>query len=349
MESDTIMQRLQLDTVGPPAQALSLLSAADPSPSLGEVLVEIEAAPVNPSDLLYISGAYILRPKPPAPVGAEGVGRVTAVGPEVDHALIGRRVLLLPTYRHGTWATHTIAQARDVVAMPEDVDVLQLAMLGINAMTALQLLRRYGNPTAPNRWIGQTAGNSAVGEYIVKLAKSLGHNTISIVRREAAAEQVRSWNGDRVIIDGDRLNDDLTTALQGAKLDIALDSVGGPTSTALAGHLGYEGTLISYGTQSGQPPTIATTGLLGNHARLTGFWLMNWLNHTAHEEIVHAYEELAGLVANGTISAAVQHTMRLDEWPKALSLAAESRRTGKILFVKPPFERNDVSEQAHHQ
>jgi NADPH:quinone reductase-like Zn-dependent oxidoreductase len=117
---------------------------------------------VNPSDLLYIAGNYIMSPTPPAPVGAEGVGRVTAVGPEVDQDLIGRRVLMLPTYRHGTWATHTIAQATDVVPVPEGIDVLQLAMLGINAMTALQLLR-HGNPSASGRWIGQTAGNSAVG------------------------------------------------------------------------------------------------------------------------------------------------------------------------------------------
>jgi trans-2-enoyl-CoA reductase len=328
------MQKIQLEAVGPPEQVLSLVRAPELRPGLGQVLVQVEAAPVNPSDLLYIAGNYMLSPEPPSPVGAEGVGRVTAAGPEVDRDLIGRRVLLLPTYRHGTWATHTIAHARDTVPVPEDVDVLQLAMLGINAMTALQLLR-YGNPDASARWIGQTAGNSAVGEYIVKLAKHFGHNTISIVRRELAAEQVLSWGGDRAVIDSDNLADDLTAALQGAKLDIAVDSVGGPASTALANHLGYQGTLISYGIQSGQPPTIPALGLLANHSHLTGFWLMNWLNLTTHDEIVDAYQQLASLAANGTISATVQRTMPLDAWTEALSLASESHRSGKILFVPP--------------
>jgi trans-2-enoyl-CoA reductase len=118
--------QLQVRTVGAPERVLTLVSTPQLRPSLGEVLVQVEAAPVNPSDLLYIAGNYILSPKPSAPVGIEGVGRVIAAGTEVNRDLVGRRVLILPTYRHGTWATHTIVQATDVVPVPEDVDVVQL-------------------------------------------------------------------------------------------------------------------------------------------------------------------------------------------------------------------------------
>src|SRR5205807_9432025 len=66
-----------------------------------------------------------------------------------------------PTRRSSDlWATHVLADVTDVVVAPDGVDVLQLAMVGINAMTAHQLLRGYGNPAASDRWIGQTAGNS---------------------------------------------------------------------------------------------------------------------------------------------------------------------------------------------
>ena len=64
-----------------------------------------------------------------------------------------------------------------------------------------------------DRWIGQTAGNSAVGEYLIKLARRFGWKTISVVRREAAAERVRSWGGDRVVIDDDNLESSLAQAL----------------------------------------------------------------------------------------------------------------------------------------
>lgn len=327
------VQRLQLDGVGDPLQVLSLVTIDDPTPGPGQVLVEVDAAPINPSDLLYVAGRYFLSPHTPSGAGAEGAGRVTAVGPDVDDTLTGRRVLLLPTYRHATWATHLLSDATDVVPVPEDADVLQLAMLGINPMTALQLLRGYGNPESPQRWIGQSAGNSAVGEYLVKLSRHFGYQTLSVVRRQAAADQVRSWGGDRVVLDGDVLAEDLTSALEGAKLDIAVDSVGGSVSTLLAHHLDYTGTLVSYGTQSEQPPTIAKPDLYGNHAQLTGFWLTTWLNHTARPDVVAAYGELAGLVADGTLSASIQRTFPLEDWPTALGLAQESGRTGKILFT----------------
>jgi NADPH:quinone reductase-like Zn-dependent oxidoreductase len=79
-------------------------------------------------------------------------------------------VLLLPTYRHGTWASHLIAATTDIVVVPDDIDTVQLAMVGINPITALLLLRNYGDPSMDDRWIGQTTGNSAVGEYLIKLA-----------------------------------------------------------------------------------------------------------------------------------------------------------------------------------
>ena len=178
------MRKLQITAIGEPADVLELVEFEAPAPGPGQALVEVQAATVNASDFLYISGQYFITPRPPSDVGGEGVGRVVAVGPGEDESLIGARVLLLPTYRYGTWATHLIAPTTDIVAVPNDVDTVQLAMVGINPMTALLLLRDYGDPLMPERWIGQTAANSAVGEYVIKLARRYGWKTLSVVRRE---------------------------------------------------------------------------------------------------------------------------------------------------------------------
>ena len=122
---------------------------------------------------------------------------------------------MLATYRHGTWATHVVASPDDLIAVPDHGDALQLAMLGINPMTALRLLRDHGNPNDPDRWIGQTAANSAVGEYLIKLARHFGHRTLNVVRREQAADDVRSWGAEHVVLDGPDLDGDVTTALAG--------------------------------------------------------------------------------------------------------------------------------------
>jgi trans-2-enoyl-CoA reductase len=328
------MRKLQITAIGEPADVLELVEFQAPEPGPGQVLVEVEAATINASDFLYISGRYFITPQPPADVGGEGVGRVLAVGPGEVESLVGARVLLLPTYRHGTWATHVIAAVTDIVVVPDDVDGVQLAMVGINPMTALALLRNYGDPSMPDRWIGQTAGNSAVGEYLIKLARRFGWKTISVVRREAAAEQVRSWGGDRVVIADDDLESNLAQSLDGAELDIVVDSIGGPATRQLAHHLRFGGTLVSYAVLSGQTDSADVLDLIGRHVNWTGFWEINWLRRTDAAQVHSAYRDLVALVADGTLSARVDRTVRLEDWKDAVSLTqASTGRQGKVVFV----------------
>ena len=328
------MHKLQITALGEPADVLELVEFKAPAPGPGQVLVEVEAATINASDFLYISGQYFITPQVPSDVGAEGVGRVLAVGPGENESMVGARVLLLPTYRHGTWATHLIANTTDVVVVPDDIDTVQLAMVGINPMTALLLLRSYGDPSMPDRWIGQTAGNSAVGEYLIKLAQRFGWKTVSVVRREAAAELVRSWGGDRVVIDDENLESNLARSLSDAELDIVVDSVGGGAARQLAQHLRFGGTLVSYAVLSGQSASVSVLELIGRHVNWTGFWEINWLRRTDTAVVHSTYRELVALVADGTLSARVAGTMQLDDWKDAVSLAqGGGGREGKVVFV----------------
>ncbi len=328
------MRKLQMTAIGEPADVLELVEFQAPAPGPGQVLVEVEAATINASDFLYVNGQYFITPRPPSDVGAEGVGRVVAVGPGENESLVGAKVLLLPTYGHGTWATHLIAAITDIVVVPDDIDTVQLAMVGINPMTALLLLRNYGNPSMPDRWIGQTAGNSAVGEYLIKLAQRFGWKTISVVRREAAAEQVRSWGGDRVAIDNDNLESSLAQSLGGTELDIVVDPVGGRATRQLAHHLRFGGTLVSYAVLSGQTASVSVLDLIGRHLNWTGFWLINWLRRTDTAWVHNAYRDLVALVADGTLSARVDRTMALEDWKDALILTQGDRgREGKVVFV----------------
>lgn len=87
------------------------------------------------------------------------------------------------------------------------------------------------------------------------MSKQLACSTISAVRRQAGADRVNSWGGDRIVVRDDGLAADLASVLGGAPLDIAVDSVG-PAATALAHHLDYSGTLIAYGVQSASAQDI---------------------------------------------------------------------------------------------
>jgi NADPH:quinone reductase-like Zn-dependent oxidoreductase len=326
------MRQLQLVSHGEPSDVVELKTVSEPALGHEEVLVSMEAAPLNPSDFLYIRGMYGIRPAFPAPVGAEGVGRVAKIGTNVDVALKGKRVLILPTYDQGTWADQVVVPVRNIVPMNDDADPLQLSMIGINPATAYLLLNRYVS-LMPGDWIGQTAANSAMGQYIIALAKLAGVKTLNVVRREDAAAQVRQWGGDRVVLQSDKLRDDIEEALGGKKLSLVLDSVGGTAVGELAKSLKSGGSIVNYALLSGQLPILSPKDFIYRGLSLHGFWLINWIHNAPRTEIREVYQKLGDLVADGSLSAAVEDVYPLAQFQEAFEHSLKSNRSGKILFT----------------
>lgn len=325
------MRQLQLIAHGEPADVVRLNTMAEPALGEEDVLVAMEAAPINPSDLLLVRGLYGVRPALPFSVGAEGVGRVIRTGSRVDAALRGKRVMVLPTYEQGTWADQVVVPLRNIVPMSDEADPLQLSMIGINPATAYLLLNRYAS-LKPGEWIAQTAANAAMGQYIISLAKLAGVKTLNVVRREEAAAQVRKWGGDVVIVQSENLNKDVEQALAGKKLSLVLDTVGGGPVGELAKSLKIGGSVVVYALQSGQSPVVSPKDLIYRDLSLHGFWLINWLRNESRVEIQKVYQKLGDLVASGSLSAKVEQVYGLDEFKEAFKQSSKQNRSGKILF-----------------
>jgi NADPH:quinone reductase-like Zn-dependent oxidoreductase len=333
------MRQLKLIAHGEPSEVIQLNTVSEPALGQEDVLISMEAAPINPSDFLFVRGIYGVQAAFPSPVGAEGVGRVARIGSKVDVALLGKRVLILPTYEQGTWADEVVAAARNIVPVSEGGDPLQLSMIGINPATAYLLLNRYVS-LMPGDWIGQTAANSAMGQYIIALAKLAGVKTLNVVRREEAAEQVWQWGGDRVVLQDDNLLNNIEEALDGKKLSLALDSLGGALVGELAKSLKPGGAIVVYGLQSGQFPAMPPKEFIYRGLSLHGFWLINWIRNAPRTEIEEIYQKLGDLVADGSLSAAVEHVYPLDEFKEAFKQSLQSNRSGKILLQ---FGATDVA------
>src|SRR2546422_136725 len=325
------MRQLQLLAHGEPSDVIELNTVAESALGQEDVLISMEAAPLNPSDFVLVRGMYGIRPAFPSPVGAEGVGRVTQTGSKVDRTLQGKRVLILPTYEQGTWADQVVVPVRNIVPMSDEADPLQVSMIGINPATAYLLLNRYVS-LMPGDWIGQTAANSAMGQYVIKLAKLAGVKTLNVVRRKEVAEQVRQWGGDRVVLQGDNLHRDIEDALDGKKLSIVLDTVGGTPVGDLAKSLKTGGSIVVYGIQSGQFPAMPPRDFVYRGLSLHGFWLINWIRNALRTEIQEIYQKLGDLVADGSLSAVVEHVYPLDRFKEAFKQSLQSNRGGKVLF-----------------
>jgi NADPH:quinone reductase-like Zn-dependent oxidoreductase len=218
----------------------------------------------------------------------------------VDVALQGQRVLILPTDEQATWADQVVVPGRNLVPMRDDADPLQRSMIGMNPATASLLLNRYVS-LMPGDWIGQTAANSAMGQYLMALAKLAGVKTLNVVRREEAAEQVRQWGGDRLVPQGDNLHKDIEAALGGKKLSLVLDTLGGTPVGELAKSLNTGGSIVGYAMQTGQFPVISPHDFFFRGLSLHGFWLINWIRHAPRTEIQEMYQKLGDLVADGSL------------------------------------------------
>jgi NADPH:quinone reductase-like Zn-dependent oxidoreductase len=325
------MRQLQLIAHGEPSEVIEINTVSEPALGQEDVLISMEAAPLNPSDFLFVRGMYGVRPAFPSSVGAEGVGRVIKIGSRVNVALRGKRVLILPTYEQGTWADEVVVPIRNLVPMSDEADPLQLSMIGINPATAYLLLNRYVS-LMPGDWIGQTAANSAMGQYIIALAKLAGVKTLNVVRREEAAEQVRQWGGDRVILQGDSLHKDIEDALNGKRLSLVLDTLGGTPVGELAKSLKPGASIVVYALQSGQFPSISPKDLIYRGLNLHGFWLINWIRNAPRTEIEEIYQKLGDLVADRSLSATVEQVYPLDQFKEAFKQSLKSNRSGKILF-----------------
>ncbi|WP_158675760.1 zinc-binding dehydrogenase [Nocardia stercoris] len=241
---------------------IALVSEANLTAGAGEVVVEVEAAPVNGADTLFAMGWFGVYPEVPAAMGAEGVGRVVAVGSGVDAALLGRRVIMIPTFRFGTWATRTVVPAANVVPVPEDADPLQLAMLAVNPATAHVLLHEYVD-LEPGDWIGLDLANSAVAHYLVPLAKRAGLAVLAVVRREAVVDEVKDLGADIVLVDGEDLSARIADALAGERLRVLFEGTGDPAQVArLVPAVADGGTVVAFASATGQTPAIPLADLI---------------------------------------------------------------------------------------
>jgi NADPH:quinone reductase-like Zn-dependent oxidoreductase len=328
------MSQLILTAVGGDlAETVSLNDTPDLTLGDGDLLVAVEAAPVNNADMLFAAGWFAVYPQVPAALGAEGVGRVLQAGPGADPALAGRRVLLLPTFAYGTWADQVVVPARDVIPVPDQADPLQLAMLAVNPATAYALLHDYVS-LEPGDWIGLNIANSATSQYVIALAKRAGIKTLAVVRRQEAADQVRQRGADLVIVDGDSLGDRVAKALDGTRLRLLLDGTADPAQIAeLVRSVEDGGSVVAFAAVTGQAPALPIPDLIYRGISLRGYFNLNWIRDTPRDQLEKIYGELAALVQQGVISAPVEATYPLDQYQAALVHAQQTGRSGKILFT----------------
>ena len=327
----TTMLKAQYLERGPVPQAvIEAVPFERPVLAAGQALVAVLAAPINPSDVLTLTGQYGLLPPLPAVGGSEGVGRVVEFGPDTKGPAVGQTVLLPPG--GGTWATHVVVPAARLIPLPNEADPRQLAMLTVNPPTASLLLSDFAQ-LQPGDWVIQNSANSGVGSYVVQLARLRGFKTVNVVRRESAVAGVQAQGADVVLVDGDDLAEHVKAATGGAAIKLGIDAVGGQATMRLAACLAEGAAIVNYGALSGEPCTVSPRELVFRDVSLKGFWLARWFRTTPQAQQLALLTELAGQIAAGQLSAPIEATYDVAQVKEAVAAAAAGERRGKILIT----------------
>jgi NADPH:quinone reductase-like Zn-dependent oxidoreductase len=231
---------------------ISLLEVPTPEPSADEVVVRVEASPINPSDLGLLVGAAdmataktsgtrdapVITAKVPEaairamagrldesmPVGNEGAGVVIRTGSsEAAKALMGKTVSVIGGAMYSQYRT---VKASDCMALPTGTTAAEGASWFVNPFTSLgmtETMRREGHKA-----LVHTAAASNLGQMLNKICIKDGIALVNIVRSAQQAEILRKI-GAKYIVDSSAptFMNDLTDALAETGATIAFDAIGG--------------------------------------------------------------------------------------------------------------------------
>ena len=314
---------------GDPATVLSEGQADLPEPGPGEVRIRTVLAPIHNHDLWTVRGQYGYKPTLPAIGGSEGLGTIDALGEGVQGLEVGQRVAAASV--HGTWAEAFIAPARMVIPMPDaiaDETAAQLIAMPLSALMLLEFLQ-----VERGQWIVQNTANGAVGKTLAMLASARGVNVANLVRRDDGVAELEALGiGNVFSTASDGWQDAVRARLGDALATAAVDSIGGTASGDLMGLLGEGGTLVSFGSMTGEPMQIPSGDVIFKQATVKGFWGSKVSQAMAVEDKRRLVGELLQRASAGELQLPVQAVYPLAQIADAAAASLAGGRTGKVLL-----------------
>lgn len=314
---------------GAPSEVVEIQDVAEPKVERGQVLVALEMAPINPAELLMFEGTYGYGPSiPQLPrlAGIEGVGRVIQGSSDYPAGVL---VGLLG----GVWRDFFAMPEENLIALPQEVPIDQLALGMLNAQTALLLLEDFVELSSGD-WLVQNAANSAVGRVLDGIATRRGVQVVNVVRSEAAASGLRESTSSPVLVDGNDLPRRVTDLTGGGGARLAIDAIGGQATNRLARSLTEEGTVVNYGLLSGEACALDPALCIFHGVTLKGFWLPRSLSTRTPQNRSAVMAETIALIQGGAFAVPVEATYPLDQVRTALEHAARAGRHGKVLLTR---------------
>ena len=319
------MRAIQITQAGGP-QVLTPTELPDPAPGPGEILVEVAAAGVNYIDTYQREGIYpVALPFVP---GLEAVGRVVALGADVEGFAVGDRVAWCEVL--GSYAERVAVPAGKAVPVPDGVpDELAVGAL-LQGMTAHFLVTDCV-ALQPGDDVLVHAAAGGVGLLLTQLAVARGARVIATTSTDDKAELARAAGAAEVLRYAE-VPDRVRELTGGAGVAVAYDSVGATTFDASLDALGRRGTLVLFGAASGPVPPVDPQRLnRAGSAYLTRPKLYDYI--ATPDELTGRAAAVYAAVTDGALDVRIGHRYPLEAARAAHEDLQGRRTTGKVLLV----------------
>ncbi|CCF58832.1 hypothetical protein KAFR_0F02350 [Kazachstania africana CBS 2517] len=274
---------------------LSVLNHSVKNVNENSIVLRTLAFPINPSDINQLQGVYPSLPEktldlgtkePSAIAGNEAVFEVIKV-PEKKESKLSIGDWVIPLHSNqGTWTNFKILENENNVIKVNGLDLYTASTVSVNGVTAYQLVNKYINwgERAGNEWIIQNAGTSNVSKLVTQIAKAKGIKTLSVIRdrdnfQEVANDLEVKYGATKVISESQNsdktFNKSELPKILGDEgtIKLALNSVGGKSSSSIARKLEKGGLMLTYGGMSKQPVTLPTSLHIFKGITSAGFWV----------------------------------------------------------------------------
>lgn len=327
----TTMKALQIEAY---AEQLSFKYVDKPIPSISEneVLIKMIKAPVNPSDLAFVTGNYgFTKPLPVVP-GMEGCGEVVSAGVhEHAQALLGKRVACFAGEGDGTWAEYMVATPYQCIPLKDNISSEHGAMLMVNPLTALALVDIV-EQSGSTAFI-QNAAGSALSTMIRKLATSRGLTPINIVRQRRQAKDMMKQGIEFCLNSSAKdYEEQLKSMCDKLKPKVFLDAVGGDSTKLILDQMPEASTVVLYGGLSGENPNISIDHLIFKDHKLQGFWLGHYLKNTPVEKLIELGNQAQDLMKDD-LDIKIQSQPKLEYASHSIASYAGNMSRGKVLIT----------------
>ncbi|WP_106191929.1 NADP-dependent oxidoreductase [Umezawaea tangerina] len=309
------MRAIGQDVFGGP-EVLAEVELPRPAPGIGEVVVRVHAAGVNPTDWKLRAGFPWLD-RPIQVLGWDVSGVVDEVGLGVTLFKPGDEVFGMLPYPKGAgaYADYAVATARSFARKPANVDHVHAAALPLAALTAHQALVDTAG-LRPGQRVLVHAAAGGVGHLAVQIAKAHGAHVIATAGA-GKHELLRGLGADEVV---DYRTADFADVV--GEVDVVLDPLGGDVRTRSLDVLRRGGVLVAIVSDGDEAAAAEKAAQLG--VRLEGMIV----------EADHGgMRAIADLVARGGLHPHVEATFPLAEAAKAHAHGETGRTTGKLVLV----------------